>query len=282
MTCQRGIIFGPCTLVDTLTARCGRQVTHTDLKPENMLIGCDNQIKLCDFGMGQRAAAGTMWAVTGELSTLWYRAPELLLGCKTFGEKIDEWAVGCIGMEMLCGTTVFQGNGQGTCKCPPVTHRNFNSDQVGKVLQVAGSPKSLAGFECAGHVKDWPTYPRKIEQVVKQYCQVRRMPEEHPDENGNVSKSYHSSTLWAQAIGSLLTVLPDERLTCRKVLAMPLFQHASTFVVQPDLRGDTTSAAGAVSASFDFRQQPKTPANSSTRQALQHAYSQNSNMQGCG
>ena len=79
MTCQRGIIFGPCTLVDTLTARCGRQVTHTDLKPENMLIGCDNQIKLCDFGMGQRAAAGTMWAVTGELSTLWYRAPELLL-----------------------------------------------------------------------------------------------------------------------------------------------------------------------------------------------------------
>lgn len=271
-----------CTLFDTLTARCGRQVTHTDLKPENMLIGCDNQIKLCDFGMGQRAAAGTMWAVTGELSTLWYRAPELLLGCKTFGEKIDEWAVGCIGMEMLCGTTIFQGNGQGTCKCPPVTHRNFNSDQVGKVLQVAGSPKSLAGFECAGHVKDWPTYPRKIEQVVKQYCQVRRMPEEHPDENGNVSKSYHSSTLWAQAIGSLLTILPDERLTCRKVLAMPLFQHASTFVVQPDLRGGTTSSAGSVSASFDFRQQPKTPANSSTRQALQHAYSQNSNMQGCG
>ena len=148
-----------CTLFDTLTARCGRQVTHTDLKPENMLIGCDNQIKLCDFGMGQRAAAGTMWAVTGELSTLWYRAPELLLGCKTF---------------------------------------------------------------------------------------------------------------------------PDERLTCRKVLAMPLFQHASTFVVQPDLRGGTTSSAGSVSASFDFRQQPKTPANSSTRQALQHAYSQNSNMQGCG
>ena len=94
------------------------QVTHTDLKPENMLIGSDNQIKICDFGMGQKAVPGTMWAVTGELSTLWYRAPELLLGAKTFGEKIDEWAVGCIVMEMLCGMTVFQGQAHGTCQCP--------------------------------------------------------------------------------------------------------------------------------------------------------------------
>lgn len=142
------------------------QVTHTDLKPENLLIGSDQKVKICDFGMGQKAVSGTMWAVTGELSTLWYRAPELLLGCKTFGDMIDEWAVGCIAMEMLCGMTVFQGQAQGTCQCPDVTHRNFNSDQLGKILQVAGTPKSLAGFTCAGHVKDWPFYQRQIEPVV--------------------------------------------------------------------------------------------------------------------
>ena len=142
------------------------QITHTDLKPENMLISMDNQIKICDFGMAQKAQPGTKWSVTGELSTLWYRAPELLLGCKTFDAKIDEWAVGCIGMEMLCGMTVFGGQAQGTCHCPDITHRNFNSDQLGKIFQVAGSPKSLAGLGCAGHVKEWPIYQRQLEPVV--------------------------------------------------------------------------------------------------------------------
>jgi serine/threonine protein kinase len=141
-------------------------VTHTDLKPENLLIASDSQLKICDFGMAQRASPGTMWAVTGELSTLWYRAPELLLGCKTFGEKIDEWAVGCIAMEMLCGVTIFQGQQHGACQCRELTHRNFNSDQVGKILQVVGSPLSLAGYQCAGHIKDWPKYSRQIEPVV--------------------------------------------------------------------------------------------------------------------
>lgn len=145
---------------------CATQVTHTDLKPENLLIGSDNQIKICDFGMAQRSTPGTTWAVTGELSTLWYRAPELLLGSKTFDEKIDEWAVGCIGMEMLCGATIFQGQAQGTCRCPDVTHRNFNSDQLGKILQVVGSPKSMAGYQCAGHIRDWPTYARQLDAVV--------------------------------------------------------------------------------------------------------------------
>ena len=145
---------------------CAPQVTHTDLKPENLLIGSDNQIKICDFGMAQRSTPGTTWAVTGELSTLWYRAPELLLGSKTFDEKIDEWAVGCIGMEMLCGATIFQGQAQGTCRCPDVTHRNFNSDQLGKILQVVGSPKSMAGYQCAGHIRDWPTYARQLDPVV--------------------------------------------------------------------------------------------------------------------
>ena len=202
-------------------------MTHTDLKPENMLIGSDNQIKICDFGMGQRAAPGTMWAVTGELSTLWYRAPELLLGAKTFCEKIDDWAVGCIIMEMLCGATLFQGQGLGTCQCKDIAHRNFNSDQLGKVLQVAGSPKSLSGFQCAGHIKDWPQYPRQIEPVVKKYCQAKRLPDEHPDANGNVRKAYQSSTLWAQAVGGesffvcWCSILPAVSLCDRHKLARP-------------------------------------------------------------
>ena len=147
-------------------------MTHTDLKPENMLIGSGNQIMLCDFGMGQRGPSGVQWTVVGELSTLWYRAPELLLGCKVFDEKIDEWAIGCTIMEILTGTTMFKGEvGQNfLSQCPGATHRNFNSDQLQRILKVAGTPKVLSGFECAKLIKGWPVYERHIEPVVNTFA----------------------------------------------------------------------------------------------------------------
>jgi serine/threonine protein kinase len=144
------------------------QVTHTDLKPANLLIGNENQIKICDLGFGHKHAPGTQWAVNGEVSTLWYRAPELLLGSKTFDYKIDVWAIGCIMMEMLSGAAVFQGQKgpQFASTCPDVTHRNFNSDHVHKVLSMAGTPASLAGFECASLIKGWPLFQRHVEPTV--------------------------------------------------------------------------------------------------------------------
>ena len=82
-------------------------MTHTDLKPENLLIGGEDQIKICDFGSSQSHGhtddISAFYNVTGEFSTVWYRAPELLLGSKTFKNKIDVRVIGCIMMEMLSG-----------------------------------------------------------------------------------------------------------------------------------------------------------------------------------
>ena len=144
------------------------QVTHTDLKPENLLIGLENQIKICDFGMSHWHTPGTQWAVTGELSTLWYRAPELLLGSQTFNNKIDLWAIGCIMMEMLHGVAAFKGQvgAQFVSSHPDVSHRNFNLDQLSKVLRMGGTPTSLAGFECASLIKGWPSFQRYVEPAV--------------------------------------------------------------------------------------------------------------------
>ena len=137
------------------------QVTHTDLKPENLLIGRQGQIKICDFGASQKHISGDYalkgFYVAGELSTLWYRAPELLLGSSTFNNKIDLWAIGCIMMEMLSGAVAFPGQEgvQFRSPYPDVSHSNFNSDQVRKVLSLAGTPtpKSLDGFSCACLIK---------------------------------------------------------------------------------------------------------------------------------
>ena len=77
-------------------------VMHRDLKPTNLLI-VDNPdqcgvIKVTDFGLARTFQEPLV--AYSELEkvvvTLWYRAPELLLGCKTYGPAVDMWAIGCI------------------------------------------------------------------------------------------------------------------------------------------------------------------------------------------
>ena len=74
---------------------------HRDLKPSNLLIGEDNAtIKLADFGLA-RSFGFPLKTYTHEVVTLWYRAPEILLGAKVYSTAIDMWSLGCIFYEVV-------------------------------------------------------------------------------------------------------------------------------------------------------------------------------------
>ena len=85
------------------------RVLHRDLKPQNLLIDNKGCIKLADFGLA-RAFGIPMRAYTHEVITLWYRAPEILLGAKTYDMAVDIWGLGCIFSEMLTKHPLFPGN----------------------------------------------------------------------------------------------------------------------------------------------------------------------------
>lgn len=139
-------------LVSGLVACHQHGIIHRDLKPQNLLIKRDPSsvcLKLGDFGL----ARGTGIPVPGyshEVVTLWYRAPELLLGASHYGPSVDMWAVGCIVAEMLRG-------GQ------PLIAGKHASDQLQRTFAVLGPPspqewtelEAVVGRELVG-----PEYPR--------------------------------------------------------------------------------------------------------------------------
>ena len=87
---------------------------HRDLKPANILIddstlGLDQSLKITDFGLSRSFIPGGS-RMTNSVVTLWYRAPELLLGSKYYTTAIDVWSAGCVFAELLTGSPIFPGS----------------------------------------------------------------------------------------------------------------------------------------------------------------------------
>uniref|UniRef100_A0A6U5YFD2 Protein kinase domain-containing protein n=1 Tax=Guillardia theta TaxID=55529 RepID=A0A6U5YFD2_GUITH len=83
-------------------------VMHRDLKPNNLLVNANCDLKICDLGLA-RLSDGDESLMTCYVVTRWYRAPELLLGNKQYTDAIDMWSVGCVLAELLGRKPLFQG-----------------------------------------------------------------------------------------------------------------------------------------------------------------------------
>ncbi|KAF4504668.1 hypothetical protein G6O67_008093 [Ophiocordyceps sinensis] len=101
------------------------RVLHRDLKPQNLLIDKDGNLKLADFGLA-RAFGVPLRTYTHEVVTLWYRAPEILLGGRQYSTGVDMWSVGCIFAEMCTRKPLFPGDSE--------------IDEIFKIFRALGTP----------------------------------------------------------------------------------------------------------------------------------------------
>eukprot|EP00158_Paraphelidium_tribonemae_P002335 Partr_v1_DN25289_c0_g1_i10_m16517 putative Cyclin-dependent kinase len=101
------------------------RILHRDLKPQNLLINKRLELKLADFGLA-RAFGIPVRSYSHEVVTLWYRAPDVLLGSKSYSTSIDTWSTGCIFAEMASGRPLFPGSSV--------------KDQLLRIFKVLGTP----------------------------------------------------------------------------------------------------------------------------------------------
>jgi len=87
------------------------RVLHRDLKPQNLLLNREGDLKLADFGLA-RAFGIPVRSYTHEVVTLWYRAPDVLMGSRKYSTPLDIWSVGCVFAEMVNGTPLFTGTSE--------------------------------------------------------------------------------------------------------------------------------------------------------------------------
>ncbi|XP_061370454.1 cell division control protein 2 homolog isoform X1 [Gastrolobium bilobum] len=132
------------------------RVLHRDLKPQNLLIDrSTNSLKLADFGLA-RAFGIPVRTFTHEVVTLWYRAPEILLGSCHYSTPVDIWSVGCIFAEMVNRRPLFPGDSE--------------IDELFKIFRILGTPNedtwpgvtSLPDFKST--FPKWP--PKDLATVV--------------------------------------------------------------------------------------------------------------------
>ncbi|XP_031838222.1 cyclin-dependent kinase 2 [Nomia melanderi] len=166
-----------------------RCILHRDLKPQNLLIDREGHIKLADFGLA-RTFGVPVRTYTHEIITLWYRAPEILLGTKLYSNAVDVWSLGCIFAEMATRRALFPGDSE--------------IDQLFRIFRTLGTPDESI----------WPG----VSQLPDYTSMFPRWEPRCLDE---VVPSFDSDA--KDLLLKLLTYDPNQRITAKKGLNHPYF-----------------------------------------------------------
>ncbi|KAL0342919.1 UNVERIFIED_CONTAM: putative serine/threonine-protein kinase [Sesamum angustifolium] len=103
-----------------------RGILHRDIKASNLLIDKNGVLKIADFGLANFYKNKPKRPLTSRVVTLWYRAPELLLGSTDYEVGIDLWSAGCLLAEMFVGRPIMPGRNE--------------IEQLHKIFKLCGSP----------------------------------------------------------------------------------------------------------------------------------------------
>ncbi|XP_073001520.1 cyclin-dependent kinase B2-1 [Typha latifolia] len=171
----------------------GHGVLHRDLKPHNLLMDRKTMmLKIADLGLS-RAFTIPLKKYTHEILTLWYRAPEVLLGATHYSTPVDMWSVGCIFAELVTNQPLFPGDSE--------------LQQLLHIFRLLGTPNEQV-WPGVSKLPNWHEYPQW----------------------SSTSLSSAVSSLDADGLDLLLKMLlyePAKRISAKKAMDHPYFNDVN-------------------------------------------------------
>ncbi|MBW0495359.1 hypothetical protein O181_035074, partial [Austropuccinia psidii MF-1] len=181
------------------TALChDNWIIHRDLKTSNLLMNNRGQIKVADFGLARTYGDPPMGDMTPLVVTLWYRAPELLLGAESYTTSVDMWSIGCIFAELILREPLFPGEGE--------------IDQIGRIFKLLGRPSETIwpGFKLLPNANKFDL------NSIQPYSTLRQ-------------KFRYVTEAGIDLMNKLLTYDPNQRITADEALKHPYFKRVAIF-----------------------------------------------------
>jgi cell division cycle 2-like protein len=169
-----------------------RSILHRDLKTSNLLLSSTGTLQIADFGMARFVSSSSHGVqLTPLVVTLWYRAPELLLGATRYTAAVDVWSFGCVFAELLTNAPLVPGSNE--------------VDQLARIFELCGLPSEAS----------WPGF-RRLPNA--QSLRLPRSPP--PTAHGSVLRAKFPllTTAGSRLLTSILSLNPEARPSAQGLL----------------------------------------------------------------
>lgn len=179
-----------------------RAIMHRDMKPQNLLVDKAGNVKIADFGLA-RAFMIPIRKYTHEVVTLWYRAPEILLGQREYSPAVDMWSIGAIFVEMVTQRPLWPGDSE--------------IDELFRIFRCLGTPDESMwpGVTRLPDYKD--TFPRWAPKPASKWCRAR------DEAGGEVDLLSGLDEAGLDLLAGMLAYDPARRISAKQALNHPFF-----------------------------------------------------------